>query len=194
MTFAEYAAAHPPTQEQQEQQEAQQAQHTQDIQRTQQERETQAEQASEKRDTPTRSQKAEAARLKADIRTGCRRGEPLQGLFLKAVKCIGLLSCDPDFAQYVDDQTRTLYAAALHDPVAAGIEIAEIQQRLDRLSDAEDNLQKHPGGSFDTKAQLRAVRAAIRANKKKLDELEKAAAGEQLTFESEIELPSEWVE
>lgn len=194
MTFAEYASAHPPTQEQQEQQEAQQAQHAQDVQRTQQERDAQTEQSTEKRDTPTRSQKAEAARLKADIRAGCRRGEPLQGLFLKAVKCIGLLSCDPDFAQYMDDQTRTLYAAVLNDPIAAGIEIAEIQQRLDRLSDAEDGLQKHPGGSFDTKAQLRAVRAAIRANKKKLAELEKAAAGEQLTFESEIELPPEWVE
>lgn len=193
MTFAEYAAAHPPTQEQQEQQEAQQAQHTQDVQRTQDEREQQAAQEHENRDTPTRSQKAEAARLKADIRAGCRRGEPLQGLFLQAVKCIGLLSCDPDFVQYVDSQTRTLYAAVLHDPVAAGVEIAEIQQRLDRLTDADDSLKQHPGG-FDTKEQLRAVRAAIRANKKKLDDLEKAAAGEQMTFDSEIELPPEWEE
>lgn len=186
MTFAEYAASHPPTQEQQEQHEAQQAQHTQDVHRTQEARERQAAQEHEKRDAPTRSQKA-------DIRAGCRRGEPLQGLFLQAVKCIGLLSCDPDFAQYVDSQTRTLYAAVLHDPVAAGVEIAEIQQRLDRLTDAEDSLKQHPGG-FDTKEQLRAVRAAIRANKKKLDDLEKAAAGEQMTFDSEIELPPEWEE
>ena len=124
--------------------------------------------------TPDRESRARARRLLDEVAAGARAGDNMAGLLLKAVEAAGLLACRPEIAATVDESLKTVYGQALHNPAAAGLEVAEREQRLQLLEEALNTA---------TPSEAQLIRRSIKANKKRLRELEKEQEAGQIDFE-----------
>lgn len=124
--------------------------------------------------TPDRESRAMARRLLDEVAAGARAGDNMAGLLLKAVEAAGLLACRPEIAATVDEALKTVYGQALHNPAAAGLEVAEREQRLQLLEEALNTA---------TPSEAQLIRRSIKANKKRLRELEKEQEAGQIDFE-----------
>lgn len=171
MGFKQYAEAHAPTAAETALFEAQQ-QRQQEI--WQQEKESAESAAAPAERTPGRESRARARRLLDEVAAGARAGDNMAGLLLKAVEAAGLLACRPEIAATVDEALKTVYGQALHNPAAAGLEVAEREQRLQLLEEALNTA---------TPSEAQLIRRSIKANKKRLRELEKEQEAGQIDFE-----------
>lgn len=171
MGFKQYAEANAPTAAEMALFEAQQ-QRQQEI--FQQEKEAAESHAATAERTPDRESRARARRLLDEVAAGARAGDNMAGLLLKAVEAAGLLACRPEIAATVDEALKTVYGQALHNPAAAGVEVAEREQRLQLLEEALNTA---------TPSEAQLIRRSIKANKKRLRELEKEQEAGQIDFE-----------
>lgn len=171
MGFKQYAEAHAPTAAETALFETQQ-QRQQEI--WQQGKEP-AESATAKAErTPDRESRARARRLLDEVAAGARAGDNMAGLLLKAVEAAGLLACRPEIAATVYESLKTVYGQALHNPAAAGLEVAEREQRLQLLEEALNRA---------TPSEAQLIRRSIKGNRKRLRELEKEQEAGQIDFE-----------
>lgn len=171
MGFKQYAEANAPTASEMAEFEAQQ-QRQQDIFR--QEKESAERAAAPAERTPDRESRARARRLLDEVATGARAGDNMAGLLLKAVEAAGLLACRPEIAAAVDESLKIVYGQALHNPAAAGLEVAEREQRLQLLEEALNTA---------TPSEAQLIRRSIKTNKKRLRELEKEQESGQIDFD-----------
>lgn len=171
MGFKQYAEAHAPTAAETALFEAQQ-QRQQEI--WQQEKDAAESATAPAERTPDRESRARARRLLDEVAAGARAGDNMAGLLLKAVEAAGLLACRPEIAATVDEALKTVYGRALHNPAAAGLEVAEREQRLQLLEEALNTA---------TPSEAQLIRRSIKANKKRLRELEKEQEAGQIDFE-----------
>lgn len=171
MGFKQYAEANAPTAAEMALFEAQQ-QRQQEI--YQQEKEAAESAAAPAERTPDRESRARARRLLDEVAAGARAGDNMAGLLLKAVEAAGLLACRPEIAATVDEALKTVYGQALHNPAAAGLEVAEREQRLQLLEEALNTA---------TPSEAQMIRRSLKANKKRLRELEKEQEVGQIDFE-----------
>lgn len=103
-----------------------------------------------------------SATRQGEILQGIKQGEPLAGLFLKAVDTIAALTDNRVFYETIERDLQAIYGEALHDPGAAGMTAAAIQDRLDRLRAAE--IHAAP-------AERTRIAAAIKAHEDRLQRL-----------------------
>lgn len=171
MTFEEYAEAHAPTAAEMALFEAQQ-QRQQEIWKQEKGAAENATAPAER--TPDRESRARARRLLDEVAAGARAGDNMAGLLLKAVEAAGLLACRPEIAATVDEALKTVYGQALHNPAAAGLEVAEREQRLQLLEEALNTA---------TPSEAQLIRRSLKANQKRLRELEKEQEAGQIDFE-----------
>lgn len=171
MGFKQYAEANAPTAAETALFEAQQ-QRQQEI--WQQEKEASENTTAPAERTPDRESRARARRLLDEVAAGARAGDNMAGLLLKAVEAAGLLACRPEIAATVDESLKTVYGQVLHNPAAAGLEVAEREQRLQLLEEALNTA---------TPSEAQLIRRSIKANKKRLRELEKEQEAGQIDFE-----------
>ena len=171
MGFKQYAEANAPTAAETALFEAQQ-QRQQEI--WQQEKDAAESATAPAERTPDRESRARARRLLDEVAAGARAGDNMAGLLLKAVEAAGLLACRPEIAATVGEALKTVYGQALHNPAAAGLEVAEREQRLQLLEEALNTA---------TPSEARLIRRSIKANKKRLRELEKEQEAGQIDFE-----------
>lgn len=171
MGFKQYAETHAPTAAETALFEAQQ-QRQQEI--WQQEKEAAESATAPAKHTPDRESRARARRLLDEVAAGARAGDNMAGLLLKAAEAGGLLACRPEIAATVDEALKTVYGQALHNPAAAGLEVAEREQRLQLLEEALNTA---------TPSEAQLIRRSIKANKKRLRELEKEQEAGQIDFE-----------
>lgn len=175
MGFKQYAEAHAPTAAETALFEAQQ-QRQQEIWQQEKEAAESATAPAERTPdrTPDRKSRARARRLLDEVAAGARAGDNMAGLLLKAVEAAGLLACRPEIAATVDEALKTVYGQALHNPAAAGLEVAEREQRLQLLEEALNRA---------TPSEAQLIRRSLKANKKRLRELEKEQEAGQIDFE-----------
>lgn len=171
MGFKQYAEANAPTAAETALFEAQQ-QRQQEI--WQQEKDAAESATAPAERTPDRESRAMARRLLDEVAAGARAGDNMAGLLLKAVEAAGLLACRPEIAATVGEALKTVYGQALHNPAAAGLEVAEREQRLQLLEEALNTA---------TPSEAQLIRRSIKANKKRLRELEKEQEAGQIDFE-----------
>lgn len=171
MGFKQYAEANAPTAAETALFEAQQ-QRQQEI--WQQEKDAAESATAPAERTPDRESRARARRLLDEVAAGARAGDNMAGLLLKAVEAAGLLACRPEIAATVGEALKTVYGQALHNPAAAGLEVAEREQRLQLLEEALNTA---------TPSEAQLIRRSIKANKKRLRELEKEQEAGQIDFE-----------
>lgn len=171
MGFKQYAEANAPTAAETALFEAQQ-QRQQEI--WQQEKDAAESATAPAERTPDLESRARARRLLDEVAAGARAGDNMAGLLLKAVEAAGLLACRPEIAATVGEALKTVYGQALHNPAAAGLEVAEREQRLQLLEEALNTA---------TPSEAQLIRRSIKANKKRLRELEKEQEAGQIDFE-----------
>ena len=108
----------------------------------------------------------EAGSLRNDILKGVRSGEGIYSLFLKAVKVIALTTGNSLYYDQIEQDLLAIYGAGLHEQEPLQIEKEATQKRLEKLLEAEKT---------ETQADTRErIQAAIRAHRKRIEELEKA--------------------
>ena len=171
MGFKQYAEANAPTAAEIALFEEQQQRQQEIFQR---EKEVAERPAAPAERTPDRESRTRARRLLDEVAAGARAGDNMAGLLLKAVEAAGLLACRPEIAAAVDESLKTVYGQALHNPAAAGLEVAEREQRLWLLEEALNTA---------TPSEAQLIRRSIKANKKRLRELEKEQEAGQIDFE-----------
>lgn len=170
MGFKQYAEAHAPTAAETALFEAQQ-QRQQEI--WQQGKKTAESAAAPAERTPDRESRAMARRLLDEVAAGARAGDNMAGLLLKAVEAAGLLACRPEIAATVDEALKTVYGQALHNPAAAGLEVAEREQRLQLLEEALNTA---------TPSEAQLIRRSIKANKNGFGNWKKSRKPGRLTL------------
>lgn len=171
MGFKQYAEANAPTAAETALFEAQQ-QRQQEI--WQQKKDAAGSATAPAERTPDRESRARARRLLDEVAAGARAGDNMAGLLLKAVEAAGLLACRPEIAATVGEALKTVYGQALHNPAAAGLEVAEREQRLQLLEEALNRA---------TPSEAQLIRRSIKGNRKRLRELEKEQEAGQIDFE-----------
>lgn len=107
-----------------------------------------------------------AGNLRSEILHGIRQGEEPIALLLKACECIAKQTGDEMFYLQAKEDTRTIYGHVLGNPYPLQQEYAEVQERLNRLINAE--------GQEADPAQKRRLQGAIREHRKKLMQIEKS--------------------
>lgn len=118
----------------------------------------------EQQEAVSQSEAARAAILK-----GIQAGEPAEKLLLIAVECIGTITGDHVFSEQCRADLLTVYGKGLQQPAALEVELEGIQDRLAMLTRAE--LDAEPE---DTR---RRIKAAIRAHKRRENEIKAMQAG-----------------
>jgi len=105
-----------------------------------------------------------AGSLLTDILKGVRAGEDVYTLFLKAVKAISLMTSDTLFNTQIEGDMRAIYGRGLGQKPPLQQELKDTQERLQRISEAEQREQ-------DYDSQQR-IKAAIQRHKSRIAELE----------------------
>lgn len=105
-----------------------------------------------------------AGQLRTDIIKGAAAGQDTTTLFLKAAKCISLMTGDGVFYDTLQETVRTVHGRAYKDPVPLQQERKEIEERLRKLRDAITR--------SDTEREKQRLQTAIQAHEKQLRKLE----------------------
>lgn len=75
--------------------------------------------------------------LQTEILKGLKAGEDVYSLFLKAVKAISLMTSNGLFYSQTEEDLKVIYGRGLHEKTLPQIELQEVQERLQRLIEAE---------------------------------------------------------
>ena len=103
------------------------------------------------------------SQLQTEIIKGARAGENIYFLFLKAVKALSLMTANTVFYNQIEGDIRAIYGQGLLELPPLQIELQQVQERLERLKEAEKR-------ELDSDSQKR-IKRAIKAHEGKILEL-----------------------
>lgn len=117
-----------------------------------------------------------SSQLQTALLKGARQGEDIYSLFLKAVKAISLMTSNTAFYSQLEDDIKAIYGAGLLEPKPLGLELEEVEGRLQRLREASQR-GTEPADS------LQRIASAIQAHEQRATQLKSmmAQGGESLT-------------
>lgn len=101
--------------------------------------------------------------LQTQILKGLKAGEDVYSLFLKAAKVISLMTSNSVFYSQTEEDIKAIYGRGLQEKPPLQMELKEVQERLQRLREAEKREQDR-----DSKER---IQRAIQAHEKKATEL-----------------------
>ena len=101
--------------------------------------------------------------LQTQILKGLKAGEDVYSLFLKATKAISLMTSNSVFYSQTEEDIRAIYGIGLQEKPPLQMELKEVQERLQRLKEAEKREQD--------KDSKKRINRAIQAHEKKATEL-----------------------
>lgn len=104
-----------------------------------------------------------SSQLQNDILKGLKAGEDIYSLFLKATKAISLMTSNSVFYSQTEEDLKAIYGRGLQEKPPLQIELEEVQERLQRLREAEKREQ-----ASDSKER---IQRAIQAHENKATEL-----------------------
>ena len=103
-----------------------------------------------------------SSELQTEILKGLKNGEDVYNLFLKAAKCISLMTANGVFYDQVKGDLQAIYGRGLQQKPPLQAELQEIQDRLQRLKEAQ---AREAGDSKER------VRKAVQAHEEQVSEL-----------------------
>lgn len=101
--------------------------------------------------------------LQTQILKGLKAGEDVYSLFLKAAKAISLMTSNSVFYSQTEEDLKAIYGRGLQEKPPLQMELEEVQERLQRLREAEKREQ-----ASDSKER---IHRAIQAHENKATEL-----------------------
>lgn len=101
--------------------------------------------------------------LQTQILKGLKAGEDVYSLFLKAAKAISLMTSNSLFYSQTEEDLKAIYGRGLQEKPPLQMELEEVQERLQRLREAEKREQ-----ASDSKER---IHRAIQAHENKATEL-----------------------
>lgn len=101
--------------------------------------------------------------LQTQILKGLKAGEDVYSLFLKAAKAISLMTSNSVFYSQTEEDLKAIYWRGLQEKPPLQMELEEVQERLQRLREAEKREQ-----ASDSKER---IHRAIQAHENKATEL-----------------------
>jgi len=104
-----------------------------------------------------------SSQLQTEILKGARAGEDIYSLFLKAVKAISLMTSNTVFYSQIEGDIRAIYGQGLLEPLPLQMELEGVQERLQKLREAEKREQ-----ASDSKER---IHRAIQAHENRATEL-----------------------
>ncbi|NCA67980.1 MAG: hypothetical protein EOM87_07955 [Clostridia bacterium] len=99
--------------------------------------------------------------LQAEILKGARNGESIYSLFLKAAKAISLMTSNSTFYSQLQADITAIYGAGLLEAIPLEMELTAVQERLQRLREAETR-----------EPQKASIQAAIKAHEQRAEQLQ----------------------
>ena len=99
--------------------------------------------------------------LQAEILKGARNGESVYSLFLKAAKAISLMTSNSTFYSQLQADITAIYGAGLLEAIPLEMELTAVQERLQRLREAETR-----------EPQKASIQAAIKAHEQRAEQLQ----------------------
>jgi len=110
--------------------------------------------------------------LQTQILKGLKAGEDVYSLFLKAAKAISLMTSNSVFYSQTEEDLKAIYGRGLQEKPPLQMELEEVQERLQRLREAEKRDQ-----ASDSKER---IQRAIQAHENKATELREMIEKTQL--------------
>lgn len=110
--------------------------------------------------------------LQTQILKGLKAGEDVYSLFLKAAKAISLMTSNSVFYSQTEEDLKAIYGRGLQEKPPLQMELEEVQERLQRLREAEKREQ-----ASDSKER---IQRAIQAHENKATELREMIEKTQL--------------
>jgi hypothetical protein len=102
-----------------------------------------------------------SGQLQAEILKGTRNGESVYSLFLKAAKAISLMTSNSTFYSQLEADITAIYGAGLLEAIPLEMELTGLQERLQRLREAETR-----------EPQKANIQAAIKAHEQRAEQLQ----------------------
>ena len=109
--------------------------------------------------------------LRTDILKGARAGEDIYSLFLKAVECISRMTSDKLFYSQIEEDIKTIYGRGLQEEAPLLLEIAETEERLYKLRQAQER-------ETETDSRER-IKKAVQAHERRIAELKALITGQE---------------
>lgn len=105
-----------------------------------------------------------SGQLQTDILKGLKAGEDIYSLFLKAVEVIGLMTDNGVYLTQIKGDLRSIYGKGLQEPAPLRLDLAETEERLARLREAEARETEQDS--------LQRIKRAIKEHESRVAELE----------------------
>lgn len=84
-----------------------------------------------------------AGQLQREIQDGVQLGEGIYSLFLKAVQAISLMTGDKLYYESMRETVKAVYGEGLQEREPLELELAEIEERLEKLRRARERTDSH---------------------------------------------------
>ena len=98
--------------------------------------------------------------MQAEILKAVKAGESPTALFLKAAKCISLMTSNEVFYEQIECDILSIYGSGLLEPDSVQLELERVNERLEKLESARDRETGDNKRRIESAIKIHRIRAA----------------------------------